>query len=224
MRNFGITGRLPKGDRPFFVSFALRQAERTRKMKQRFRKTPTSQRKVYKYYDANERCVAIIHPGDDNQVSEIHIKILHSMDDAEVYNNCKNKTTTPVSGKARHVDVCMGFPYSSYWVLSLEWLEDEALMGSTEHRKLLAQAYSDEEQRRHDVRKELLYEAVDCLPDAEQALKIAKQLNTSIEYLVTGKNEEKNGIKQNLQEMIPKLNHLSNENLELIDLIAGRLK
>ena len=139
-------------------------------MKQRFRKTPTSQRKVYKYYDANERCVAVIHPGDDNQVSEIHIKILHSMDDAEVYNNCKNKTTTPVSGKARHVDVCMGFPYSSYWVLSLEWLEDEALMGSTEHRKLLAQAYSDEEQRRHDVRKELLYEAVDCLPDAEQRL------------------------------------------------------
>ena len=64
----------------------------------------------------------------------------------------------------------------------------------------------------------------DRLPDAEQALKIAKQLNTSIEYLVTGKNEEKNGIKQNLQEIIPKLNHLSNENLELIDLIAGRLK
>lgn len=64
----------------------------------------------------------------------------------------------------------------------------------------------------------------DRLPDAEQALKIAKQLNTSIEYLVTGKNEEKNGIKKNLQEMIPKLNHLSNENLELINLIAGRLK
>lgn len=64
----------------------------------------------------------------------------------------------------------------------------------------------------------------DRLPDAEQALKIAKQLNTSIEYLVTGKNEEKKGIKQNLQDIIPKLNHLSNENLELIDLIAGRLK
>ena len=61
-------------------------------------------------------------------------------------------------------------------------------------------------------------------PDAEQALKIEKQLNTSIEYLVTGKNEEKKGIKQNLQDIIPKLNHLSNENLELIDLIADRLK
>ena len=64
----------------------------------------------------------------------------------------------------------------------------------------------------------------DRLPDAEQALKIAKQLNTAIEYLVTGKNEEQKGIKTNLQNMIPKLNRLSNENLELIDVIAGRLK
>ncbi|WP_295798457.1 helix-turn-helix transcriptional regulator [uncultured Treponema sp.] len=64
----------------------------------------------------------------------------------------------------------------------------------------------------------------DRLPDAEQALKIAKQLNTSIEYLVTGKSEEQKGIKTNLQNMIPKLNRLSNENLELIDVIAGRLK
>lgn len=139
-------------------------------MKQRFRKTPMSQRKVYKYYDANERCVATIHPGDDNQVSEIHIKILHSMDDAEVYNNRKNSITAPVSGKAHHLNVCVDSPRSSQWVLSLEWMEDEALMGNTEHRKLLAQAYNDETQRRHDVRKELLYEAVDCLTDAEQRL------------------------------------------------------
>lgn len=62
----------------------------------------------------------------------------------------------------------------------------------------------------------------DRLPDAEQALKIAKELKTSIEYLVTGKNESQNGIKQ--QNMIPKLNHLSDENLELLELIAGRLK
>ncbi len=64
----------------------------------------------------------------------------------------------------------------------------------------------------------------DRLPDAEQALKIAKQLNTSLEYLVTGKTEEQKGVKQKLQNMIPKLNHLSDENLDLIDIIAGRLK
>ena len=64
----------------------------------------------------------------------------------------------------------------------------------------------------------------DRLPDAEQALKIAKQLDTSVEYLVTGKTAEQKGIKQNLQDMLPKLNHLSDENLDLIDVIAGRLK
>ena len=64
----------------------------------------------------------------------------------------------------------------------------------------------------------------DRLPDVEQALKISKQLNTSIEYLVTGKNEDRKGLKSSLQDMIPKLNHLSDENLELIDLLASRLK
>lgn len=64
----------------------------------------------------------------------------------------------------------------------------------------------------------------DRLPDVEQALKIAKNLNTSIEYLVTGKDEENKVLNSRLQIMIPKLNHLSDENLELIDLIISRLK
>lgn len=62
------------------------------------------------------------------------------------------------------------------------------------------------------------------LPDAEQALKIAKQLNVSVEYLLTGKNEEKKDINPKLQDIIPKLNHLSNKNLELIEMIIGQLK
>ena len=64
----------------------------------------------------------------------------------------------------------------------------------------------------------------DRLPDAAQALKIAKELNTSIEYLITGKNENQKDLKQNLQNIIPRLNHLSNENLELIGVIAERLR
>jgi transcriptional regulator with XRE-family HTH domain len=64
----------------------------------------------------------------------------------------------------------------------------------------------------------------DRLPDAEQALKIAKELNTTIEYLVTGKNENQKGLKQNLQDIIPKLNHLSNENIELLGILASHLK
>lgn len=64
----------------------------------------------------------------------------------------------------------------------------------------------------------------DRLPDAEQALKIAKELKTNIEYLLTGQTENQKGIKQNLQEMIPKLNHLSDENLKLLEVIASHLK
>ncbi len=64
----------------------------------------------------------------------------------------------------------------------------------------------------------------DRLPDVEQALKISKQLNVSVEFLVTGKNANMNGIKKNLQYLIPKLNHLSDENLKLLELIASRLK
>jgi transcriptional regulator with XRE-family HTH domain len=64
----------------------------------------------------------------------------------------------------------------------------------------------------------------DRLPDAEQALKIADRLNTTIEYLVTGKNNNQKGINPHLQMIIPKLNHLSNENLELLGIIAEHLK
>lgn len=64
----------------------------------------------------------------------------------------------------------------------------------------------------------------DRLPDVEQALKIAKNLNTSIEYLVTGKIEEKITTNPRLQIIIPKLNHLSDEDFKLIELIISRLK
>ncbi len=62
------------------------------------------------------------------------------------------------------------------------------------------------------------------LPDVEQALKIATVLNTSIEYLVTGKNIEQKDLKPQLQKILPTLNHLSSENLDLIEAIAEKLK
>ena len=64
----------------------------------------------------------------------------------------------------------------------------------------------------------------DRLPDAEQALRIAQKLNTNIEYLVTGKNIAQKGINPHVQDLIPKLNYLSDENLDLLELIAGRLR
>lgn len=135
-------------------------------MKQKFCKTPTSQRKVYKYYDANDRCVATICPDAASNVTEVHIKLLHSLDDAEVYNNRKNCSTSPVTTKSDGTATVNG----SHWVLSLDWMQDESQMGYTEHRKLLAQAYRSEEQRRRDVRRELLYEAVGYLDGKQQTL------------------------------------------------------
>lgn len=64
----------------------------------------------------------------------------------------------------------------------------------------------------------------DRLPDAEQAFRIAQKLNTNIEYLVTGKNIAQKGINPHVQDLIPKLNYLSDENLDLLGLIAGRLR
>ncbi len=64
----------------------------------------------------------------------------------------------------------------------------------------------------------------DRLPDAEQALKIAKELHTSIEYLVTGKTEIQSNINPLVQNLIPKLNHLSNENLDLLKILAEKLQ
>ena len=64
----------------------------------------------------------------------------------------------------------------------------------------------------------------DRLPDAEQALKIAKELKTSVEYLLTGKNESQNNINPLVQNLIPKLNHLSNENLDLLKILAEKLQ
>lgn len=64
----------------------------------------------------------------------------------------------------------------------------------------------------------------DRLPDAEQALKIAKELHTSIEYLVTGKIGNQETRNPHIQDLLPKLNHLSNENLDLLGMIAKKLK
>lgn len=53
----------------------------------RIRKTNKEDRMVYKYKTAGG--IIVIKPGE-NDVTEIDIKLLHSQDDSEVYNNLKN--------------------------------------------------------------------------------------------------------------------------------------
>ena len=61
----------------------------------RIRKTPTKQRGTYTYVTA-EGCKIVLRPGEQD-VTEVHIKMLHSMDDAEVYNNIKNARPEPTA-------------------------------------------------------------------------------------------------------------------------------
>jgi len=63
----------------------------------------------------------------------------------------------------------------------------------------------------------------DRLPNVEQSLKIAQKLNTSVEYLVTGKNVEKNYIKPRIQNLTKKLNQLSDDDIDLIEKIVNKL-
>lgn len=63
----------------------------------------------------------------------------------------------------------------------------------------------------------------DRLPNVEQSLKIAQKLNTSVEYLVTGKNVEKNYIKPRIQNLNKKLNQLSDDDIGLIEKIVNKL-
>lgn len=55
---------------------------------QKARKTSQGERMNYKYEDANGN-IYVIEPGEDG-ITEADIKLLHSLDDAEVYNNHKN--------------------------------------------------------------------------------------------------------------------------------------
>lgn len=63
----------------------------------------------------------------------------------------------------------------------------------------------------------------DRLPNVEQSLKIAQKLNTSVEYLVTGKNVEKNYIKPRIQNLTKKLNQLSDDDVDLIEKLVNKL-
>ena len=56
-------------------------------------KTPVNQRTTYTYISA-DGTKTVLRPGE-NDITEAHIKMLHAMDDAEVYNNIKNGRPEP---------------------------------------------------------------------------------------------------------------------------------
>lgn len=62
-------------------------------------------------------------------------------------------------------------------------------------------------------------------PQAEVAVKIAKALNTTVEYLVTGKHTKvTDNLKPKVIELIKDINRLTDEDIELLKIIINRLK
>ena len=139
-------------------------------MKLKIRKTSTKQRKTYQYRDANGAVIETIRPGTDTQVDESIIKLLHLLDDAEVRNNLKHSRTAPPTAEEAELEIHLNFSQSSRWVLSLDQMSDEDGESFKENRAVLEEAYRNEEARRHDVGRELLYEAVALLSAKEQEL------------------------------------------------------
>ena len=88
----------------------------------RFRKTRSDSRSTYIYRFDDGTSVTLC-PGE-NGVTEADIKMLHSLDDAEVYNNIKNSrppmTSEEKVKKQRWQEGHSGERYSAGWNLSLD--------------------------------------------------------------------------------------------------------
>ena len=86
------------------------------------RKTPTKQRGTYTYVTA-EGCKIVLRPGEED-VTAVHIKVLHSLDDAEVYNNIKNARPEPSEAEKQQMrkweDQHPGEKAPRNWNLSLD--------------------------------------------------------------------------------------------------------
>lgn len=131
-----------------------------------FRKTPTNERGNY-VYRFNDGTVSVIAEGSE---AEVWIKSLHSLDDAEVYNNIKNsrpqieawQKKALEDWKAQHP----GEEPEKNWNLSMDGLMMTENPDTSTYAKQLAEKTAEES----DPLKELLYEMVSMLPEEDQDL------------------------------------------------------
>lgn len=63
----------------------------------------------------------------------------------------------------------------------------------------------------------------DRLPDAQDAVKIAKALNVSVEKLVTGKEDISKDLNKETNELLHDIRHLSTEDFKIAKTIIHRL-
>lgn len=131
----------------------------------KFRKTPTEKRNTYIYYGESGKIE--ITPGKDG-VTEIDIKQLYSLDDAEVYNNIKNSRPKSTDEEKKNIkdweELHPGEKAPRNWNISI----DAAIDGegsSQDKSKVLERAYysihkeeSFELEKLHDIIDALSYE------------------------------------------------------------------
>lgn len=90
------------------------------------RKTSSKKRETYTYCFCDGTKI-VIRPGEDG-VTEEDIKMLHALDDAEVYNNIKNSqpplTEEEKKAKAEWEKAHPGEGYQLKWNLSLDYVSD----------------------------------------------------------------------------------------------------
>ena len=93
----------------------------------RFKKTRWDKRETYTF-DFDDGTRLTIRPGEDD-VTEADIKLLHSMDDAEVYNNIKNSRPPMTEDQKAEKRVWAanhpGEKYPANWNLSLDYMAGE---------------------------------------------------------------------------------------------------
>ena len=131
-----------------------------------FRKTPTSERDNY-VYRFDDGKITVIAEGSE---AEVWIKLLHSFDDANVYNNIKNsrprlepwQKKAQEEWKAQHP----GEEPDKNWNLSMDGLMMTENPDTSVYAKQLAEMTAEEP----DPLKELLYEKLSELSYKDQEL------------------------------------------------------
>lgn len=136
----------------------------------KIRRTPTDKRSTYTFH-FNDGTSVTLRPGE-NGVTEADIKSLHSMDDAEVYNNLKNsrpelskeEKAAKKAWEAEHP----GEKYPRNWNLSLDYMAGDD--GEDDHldKRHIALAASETPDYQDETEEEMLRRILWFLTDIQR--------------------------------------------------------
>lgn len=132
-----------------------------------FRKTPSMERETYRFHSATGEVFEVT----PEEAGAETIRLLHSMDDAEVYNNIKNsrpkiqpwQQAGIEQWKAQHP----GEELPKNWNMSLDGLTQTEEADCSAVMKELADKVSEEDQ---DSQRDLLRDVVAGMPEEQQEL------------------------------------------------------